>query len=359
MNKIRQFLLFFLLLIASSAFAQSGPILILQTAPESTEISLRDSVVIGSDGTITATPVDDNVCQSTGSCEGVTVSVTSFDSPSEQSGTITLNEGSSFELTWRSSGATACQPAGDFQPWLNKVTLVPDSRDAISSSRTLSTTGAAASSPYELKLQCTNGTVSSTIDNASTLNLVVNDVVPPSPTSCDGREPIAGWQRLTTGSLSCVNGDPSANCRNWDTVWPTSFLQTSNQTRPILTNKSGKRQYVAIGLSTAEMSSTASGRFDIYPANQVSKEQIIVTLSKCPGDFNPDQPSGCYFHHPFGNFKWRAPQSSNSAGCVLEPNSDYFLNILSSNSSNGTLPANIQPIESCEDSLCGILIQKQ
>ncbi len=360
MYRIIKLSLFFLTLITVNVAAQTAPKLVLETTPDSTEISLKDSVTISSDGTITATPVDGNVCQATESCEGVTVSVTSFDSPSEQSGTITVNEGSSFELTWRSSGATACQALGDFQPWVTKGSVGTDSRDVSSSSRTLSANGAAGASPYELKLQCSNGTVSSTVGSGSTLNLVVNEVVPPSPTSCDGREPIAGWQRLTTGSLSCVYGDSSADCRNWDTVWPSSFLATTSLTRKILTNKSGKQQYVAIGLSTAGMSNSATGGFNFTSAGgEVSKQPIIATISKCRGDFNAVQPSGCYFHHPFNNFKWRAPQSSDSASCVLEPNSTYYLNILSSNSPSGTLPANIQPIDACDNSLCGILIQKR
>jgi len=361
MHKIAHITLLCASLLATHAFAQDAPKLILQTSPSSTEINLKDSVSISSDGTISATPVDANACQATASCEGVTVSVTSFDSPAEQSGTITVNEGSNVELTWRSSGATACQPAGDFQPWLSKGLLASDSRDATSSQKTLSTTNAADSSPYELKLQCSNGTVSSTIDSGSILNLVVNEVVPPSPTSCEGREPIAGWTRLTSGSLGCDYLNSSSNCRTWSGIWNDTFLGPgSGTTKKILTNRSGGRQYVAIEFSTSGMSSTAKGRFDVTSAGgEVLQQPLIVTISKCPGDFNQAQPNDCYFHHPLFNFKWRAPQSTDSASCVLEPNSTYYLNMLSSDSASGTLPTNIQPNATCENAFCGVLFQKR
>lgn len=355
--------LFFCLLLLAGyfhpTFAQETPKLVLETSPTATEIELKDSVVLSADGSVTATPVDSSVCQSTNSCEGVTVSVTGFDYVGTLSRAITVDEGETVELAWRSSGATSCEPVGDFPPWATKATLQSDSRDADVTQRTFSTADMASASTYELKLKCTNGSIQSTIGASSTLELTVNEVVAPSPTSCEGRDPISGWTRLTTGTLSCLYGDSSADCRTWSpTLWPNSFLETGTLTRKILTNRSDKQQYVAIEFSTQGMSSSADGRFNFTSAGgEIRQEPLIVTISKCPGDFNPDQPSGCYFTPSF-NFKWRAPESSDSADCVLEPNSIYYLNMLSSNSGPGTLPNNIQPVEACDTSLCGILIQK-
>lgn len=357
MLRIANLVLLSLFSLGPSVFAQDAPKLVLQTAPESTEIPLKELVLIGSDGTVTVTPVDNNVCQSTGSCDGVSVEVASFGSPSEQNRTITLDEGASFELSWRSSGATACQAAGDFQPWSSKGTIVPDSRDATSAQRTLSTNDAAASSPYELTLQCSNGTVSSPIDASSKLNLVVNEVVAPSPTSCEGREPISGWTRLDTGLLSCLVGEPSADCRAWHpNLWANSFLGSSGISKKILTNVSSQRQYVAIGFDTNGMLPSASGVFDFErAAGFITKPPVRMTISKCPGDFNFQQVTGCFFSGNLFSASWRGPSASGSTSCILEPNSLYYLNILATSSVDTVLPSAIEPDPRCDED-CGLLV---
>lgn len=348
MRKSAYILIFSASLINVGAVAQNPPKLILETAPQSTEIALKDSVSISSDGTITATPVDADACQVTGSCEGVSVSVTSFDSLSAQNGTITLSEGSNFELNWRSTGATSCQPEGNFQPWLSKGSLVTDSRDATNAQRTLSTNGSAAASPYELKLKCSNGTVSSTIDSSSVLNLVVNEVVPPSPTSCEGREPISGWTRLTR----CVLGS-NADCRTWSPgIWSNSFLGSIGITQKIQTNVSGARQYVAIRFDTNGMSPSASGRLQFERGEGVWASGRL-TISKCPGDFNSDQVTGCFITGRPSAALWRGPNSSASTSCILEPNSVYYLNILATESDATVSPNAIEPHPRCGDQVCG------
>ncbi len=349
------------LLLCNAGFAQTNPKLILQTSPNPTEIELKDTVNLGSDGSVTATPVDGSVCQATAACEDVVVKVTQFTSPAAENGNITVNEGTDVELSWKSLGAVECAASGTFKPWTDKATLVADSRDVdTASDRIVATDGASDGGPYELRIQCSNGSVSSTVDATSTLSLVVNKVIPPSPTSCEGREPIKGWTRLTTGSLSCLYGDFSADCTSWSPrLWPQPFVETTTLTRKILTNRSDQRQYVAIGFSTAGLSPKEDGKFNFTSAGgEISQQPIIVTISKCPGDFNPSQPSGCYFNKPLFNFKWRGSESTASTDCVLESDTTYYLNILSSNSPQDTLPADIEPIEKCDSSFCGILIQK-
>lgn len=337
--------------------AQSSK-LILETAPQETEIPLSGSVVISQNGDLRATPVDLSACQATGSCQGVNVAVTSFGSNQETNGVVTVDEGQSFVLSWKSLGATVCNGLGTFSNWAERSNLPPDSRDATTVQGTIATSqGDSDNSPYQLQIQCANGSVVSSLDSVASLSLVVNEVVAPSPTSCVGREPISGWSRLTTGALGCVVGDSSADCRNWTSVWPNPFLQSNGLTRKILTNRSDERQYVAIQFDTNDMAPTASGRFNLESAGgSIRKEPLIVTISKCPGDFNPDQVTGCYFT-PLFSFRWRGPQSTSSASCVLEPNTVYYLNMLSSGSPSGTLPNDIQPVAACDSALCGVLIQ--
>lgn len=352
------FLIALLFGITQIASAQN-PTLILQTSPQETEIEIESSVSLLANGDLRATPVDKSICQTTNTCEGVTVSVTNFNSTSANNRTLTVDEGSAAILAWQSVGATACDAQGTFSGWTSKGALPPDSRDATSAQVTVPTaSGDAAGSPYELKLQCRNGSVASTVSATSTLSLVVNEVVAPSPTSCEGREPITGWTRLTTGSLGCLLDDSSADCREWSpNLWPNPFLESNGLTRKILTNRSDQRQYVAIRFNTNNMSPTQDGRINLESAGgSVRKEPLIVTISKCPGDFNPDQVTGCYFT-PLFSFRWRGPQSSSSASCILEPDTVYYLNMLSSSSASGTLPQNIQPVEACDSALCGVLLQ--
>jgi len=347
-----------LFLLSSLVHAQQGPNLILETTPEQTEIELEGSVVIGTDGSLIATPVDPTVCQATNSCEGVTVTVTEFEAIGAQNRTITVDEGQSVPLTWASSGATSCTAAGNFSAWTDKSALATDSRDASISERTVSTSsGDAESSPYQLSLQCQNGSVSSTIGAASTLSLVVNEVVEPSPTSCVGRDPIAGWTRLTTGSLSCLVGDSTADCRAWSpNLWSNSFLGSAGISKKILTNVSSTQQYVAIQFNTNGMASTRAGRLEFErAAGFITKPAVRLTISQCPGDFNPQQATGCIFNGDLFSASWRGPDSAASTDCVLQPNSVYYLNILATTSDSSVAPSAIQPDPRCDED-CGLLI---
>lgn len=339
--------------------AQNASQLILQTEPEATEIPLEGTFVIQADGAIRATPVNKSICQQTNSCEGVTVTVSNFSSASAIERTITVDEGDSIDLNWGSLGAVNCAARGSYVSWAERSALPADSRDATVAQRRITTAlGDAESSPYTLELQCSNGSVESTVNATSTLTLEIEEVVPPSPTSCEGRDPIAGWTRLTTGALSCLLGESSADCRNWSpSLWPNPFLQSSGLTKKILTNVSDRRQYVAIEFNTNGMSSTANGRVNFESAGaSVRKEPVFVTISKCRGDFNADQPTGCYFT-PRSVFLWRAPDSASSASCVLEPDTTYYFNMLSSASPGDTPPADIEPIAACDSALCGVLLQ--
>lgn len=348
---------FFVMAFSPQASGQSAPKLVLQTSPNATEIELKDSVVLGADGSLTATPADASVCQATNTCDGVIVAVTEFGFAGTQSRSLSVDEGDTVELTWRSSGATSCQPISTFPPWRDKSFVSRDSRDATLEQRTISTSDLASETPYELKLQCANGSVESVLGASSTLELTVNTVVPPSPTSCEGRDPITGWTRLTTGSLSCLVGDSTADCRSWNPdLWSNSFLGSSGISKKILTNVSDERQYVAIRFGTDGMSSSASGGFDFErAAGFITKPAVRMTISKCPGDFNTDQATGCFFSGNLFNASWRGPDAVGSTSCILESDAVYYLNILATPSDDTVGPNNIAPDSRCNQD-CGLLI---
>ena len=347
-----------------SAFGQNGPTLILETEPEETTIPLTGDVSLLSTGDIRATPVDGSACQASSTCEGVQVLVESFDSDIETSAGIEVDEGESFSLAWSSLGAISCSGGGDFSAWSARAQLAPDSRDEAAAGKLVTTkVGDAADSPYKLTIQCSNGTVASAVSAVSTIPLTVNEYVAPSPTSCEGREPIPDWQRLTTGSLSCLYEfglKTSADCREWSpNLWSGPFLESAGLPKRILTNVSANRQYVAIKFTTDGLNPKAYGQFSVESAGAgVFRERVLATISQCPGDFNPEQVTGCYLNPgTFSPFRWRAPDSTGfSTDCVLEPDTTYYLNMLSSTSPLGTLPEKIVPSEQCETERCGLLI---
>lgn len=356
MNALRTALIFLSMCsMAQLASAQTNNVLKLDKNGTIIEIPIEGAVNLSSDGSVSVSTSDPTACQATNSCEGVEVAVTSFSSPSAVSGTITVSEGGSFSLDWRSSGATSCAGRGTYPAWQAATTLPRDGRDASSAQKSYTTSsGQAQNSPYTLELVCKNGTIESSVTGTSRLSLVVNEVVPPSPTSCEGREPISGWTPITR----CVLTDPSADCRTWPGIWTSDFLNSDGLSKKILTNVSNVRQYVAIRFDTNGMSSSAVGRLDFESAGGVVTDTAVrITISKCPGDFNAQQPTGCFFSGIArgNNLRWKGPQSLSTASCVLEPNTAYYLNILSTTSGSSTPPSSLEPDQRCTSD-CGLLI---
>jgi len=332
--------------------------LTLKVGGESIVIGIEGEVRIISDGSLEATATDPNACQTpTPTCESVTVEVTSFLPTGEQAPQVSITEGEDFSVEWRALGATTCTPTGAWSKWTARGALPPDSRDASSSQKLVETqAGDGSTGPYKLGLTCANGTVQAAESAVITVD-VAEPPPEPEPGSCDGRGPIKGWTRLTTGSLSCELGRSSSDCRTWEpTLWTSAFLETNGQSRKLLTNVTAARQYVAIEFSTAKMSSTARGKFDIESAGAtVQREPVLATISQCPGDFTPEQETGCYgFLSGLIPYSWRAADGSNE-GCRLEPNTRYYLNLLATRSKFGTVPDEIEPIGECEDARCGLL----
>ena len=117
------------------------------------------------------------------------------------------------------------------------------------------------------------------------------------------------------------------------------------------------KQYVAMKFNTNGMSKTLSGQLSVEgtPSGVIS-EPVLATISKCPGDFNPEQVTGCYLKPgSFSQFTWRAPNSTSSTStCVLEPDTTYYMNLISTLSPLDTKTAEIEPNPACEQNRCGL-----
>ena len=358
---IRGVILSVLILLTQTAFGQQTLII---KGNSDVEIKLTGDLKILSDGKVEATPEEPNSCQSAQSCAGVDVKVVGFSSDKASNGVVSVPEGESVVLDWRSLGATSCSAGGTYSAWSGRGALPTDARDASSSQVALSTAvGDAAGSPFQLTLDCSTGSVASAdLMQSGSLQLEITKVVQPSPTDCTGRDPIPGWTRLTTGSRSCrydFGLDRNADCRKWSpNLWGSPFLQSAGLPQDLLTNVTDERQYVAIEFSTSGLKSTAWGQLSIEGASPgIRVERVLATISQCPGDFNPNQVTGCYLTPgSFFPFRWKAPGSAEATKCVLQPDKIYYLNMLATESPLGTQPAEIQPITACDTERCGVLL---
>lgn len=77
----------------------------------------------------------------------------------------------------------------------------------------------------------------------------------------------------------------------------------------------------------------ASGRLSFIPPSAQYPEAIVtsISVSACPGDFDPDSVTGrCRVEFGgFGTLRWSTQPSANPLiYCILEPNTSYFLNII-------------------------------
>lgn len=327
--------------------------LVLKTTPTDTVIPLSGSVLFNTDGSIEAVPLDTSVCQATNSCEGVTVSISQFGFGSGTSSTQ-IEEGASTTVTWRAPGATSCVATGSYAPWSSRGNLLPDSRDEGTADKTIATSvGDFANTPFSIGLKCVNGSVEDT--STITLNLTeYQEPEPPSPTSCDGRDPPSGWAHSYGGRYV-----------DWTqlTGWigkTGNLLEATGNSGQVFTNQLVAKHYAAVRFTTTGMSTIDSGSISTNSLPAIyGKPAIVLTISKCAGDFY-SQPSGCYWRIPGGFYDppvaWRGENSSSSAVCTLEPNTTYYMNFAPTISPSGTAPNQLEPDVSCQGEYCGWLI---
>jgi len=347
-----------LLAIAPHVGAQERS-LILKTLPEDTVIELTGSLAILPDGNIEAHPADTEICPAdTGSCDDVQVGNLNFRVNGQTS--ITIDEGDTLGFTWKSRGAWSCQAGGNLPGW-NSDSLVPDSIDA-GNTRFVASNNLAAASPYVATLLCSNGPATSNNGVPNSVSITVNEgfVPEPIPEICNtpARLAPAGWTRLSTGSQSCHFTDrwlPNSDCREFDKLWPASFMSTGQISRDIGVRNSNARDYVAVRFTTEGLSPTATGSFNFNSAPNLTNTNKIVSISQCPGDFNRDAimaETGCYRTSFAQNLNWGGSQA-----CQLEANQTYYLNIIHTEQGSGTPTQEIQPHSLCASGTrCGTLV---
>lgn len=260
----------------------------------------------------------------------------------------------SVRVTWSSSeGASSCTASSSptLAAWSGDVSLGQNQSQEIPQ---------IPAGSYTLRLRCANSAGDSpNAQDSFTIS------APAAPEACTNRPPPSGWTRMSTGSLSCRYDNSGrlitgADCRTWSPgIWPSTFLNTGGLTERLGT-RGGQNQYMAIQFDTTGLTSTRIGHITASESGAMNQPRFLWTISECPGDFNPTQPTGCY-----GALVSVSPTifwggTGTSRACRLEANRTYFLNLIATNVPLGTPPENITLSPDCpEGRPCGAVFSPQ
>ena len=285
---------------------------------------------------------------------------------------ITINQGDSVTVLWSSQNSTSCTALGTFPGWSG--TKLPSATEAFSD------TSQVSSGSYTISLRCSNSGGQSPLTSVS---VAIVDPANPPPSACVdrpllGQGSLSNWVRKTTGPNSCVWNvsagvvDTTADCRNfgdaagggvvgvWDLPWP-----AQSATRDLTISGNGGRQFIAMAFNSGDIAASHQGRMtqEIPQFAGANAGFKLWSISKCPGDYNKalidaEMGPGCVFRERTNliqAFEWGGPSfESDELRCALQPNTDYYFNIIWSADQPGTAPEQIIPFEACQTMRCGM-----
>ncbi len=176
-------------------------------------------------------------------------------------------------------------------------------------------------------------------------------------------QPPEGWTRLTTGTFSClfragVGIDFDADCSTWEGIWNLPFPGGNGLPQRLGIGRFSPEEYLAIGFNTEGL--PQDKKIDIRhtgPGSGVQVTQRLATISACPGNFDFDaveEETGCVFDLTLLISRIHIGGIDTDEDCRLDPDSDYYLNIIHTDSS---LDTSVNDLESnCPpDTFCGVL----
>lgn len=301
-------------------------------------VPLDDNVGVRilSNGDISATATSDFACQQGATCDDVQVSVSGSNGSLAVSPS-TVAQGSNFSVTWSSRGAWECNGTGLPGTTWNSSNPKPPSGNI-----SVNTSGVPLDT-YNLELTCVNGPVTAT----RTVQLTVDEQSSSGPGGielpaiCDQvgeLRDFQGWSQTNNGREPFSSSEEQSFAEYFG-PWPGAGISVDVGIP--------KNQYAALVFTTGNLDAGSGGQFNreaVTPINDsvVGPGPQIVSFSRCPGDFDPTSPAldspNCVIKASFNfsTIKWGGPGSS--AACQLQSNTQYFMNIVYSNSSLGTLP---------------------
>lgn len=320
---------------ATAAQGQSRTIE-LQTDEGLLTIPLEDTTRLQllSDGNISATAEQGFICQQGDSCEDVEVSLSGTDGGAFSLSKSTVTQGIDFQVSWDARGAWDCTGSG-----LSGTVWNSDNPKLPSGTQKVSTDGLSTGT-HQVEIVCENGPASA----AGALTLTIEE-----PTGeiagCEDVPSLAdfdGWARATDVK-DPWNSDEEQTFENVFSEWPgtgNTFLVGIP-----------KGEFMALSFNSGPLTSSSDG--SLAPeapqgTSLIGEDEFIVSWSKCPGDFDPDSTAvatGCvqkirpWVDNPF----WGGVGSTKT--CQLEANTDYYLNIVYTQDSVGTLPPTQAPCD--------------
>lgn len=283
------------------------------------------------------------------SCDNVSVSVAdgngfflvNGNSPAE------ATEGSTVRMTWDSRGAWECSGSGLPGTTWNGTGKAPRG------SQDVSLAAFAADTLQTAVLSCSNGP--ETDSRSVEISIIRGNL--DIPEACRGRQPAD-----MTPMQFCEVGE-STDCFRYADLF--GVFPGINNSKEVLTDRD---TYLAIGFNSGDMINQASGawNFSALPISVVGASgPRIMSISPCPGDFDSalvasDMNSQFCYVKTSGfttSVQWKRAGTSGSS-CPLDPNTDYYLNILYTTDPAETQPSDLQ--WSCNDDpnidACGHLV---
>lgn len=259
-----------------------------------------------------------------------------------QSGEVSIQAGQTLHLAWQVSGAQVCQGQGQLPGWSGPL---PHAGSTMLSSAAIAPGESAA-----VRLVCANP------EGVTETEITVSAQPPPPPVpeECVGRQPPAHMSRAS----QCLWNN-SADCRSFDAVFgPFPGWSITRQFQL------GPGQYAAMAFNSGSAGTFQRARIEASePQWGVMSGRRLVTISRCPGDFSPEPGTAtgrCYVASqstlaPLIRFSF--DQVFQHQDCVLEPNTDYFLNIVYTDSAEGTPTADLQwRCNNSSTATCGTLL---
>ncbi len=334
----RLFTICFALVLSVSVSAEDKVLTLKTTDDGEIQIPLKESLEILATGQLRATAKDDFICDSgpdaceeCPSCEDVQVSMAAGDGGSFSASPEVVSEGGDVTFRWASKGAWSCEGENltgtDWEGY----------NGGPAGTTTVSVAGLSVGTLHKPCISCCNGP---NCDSLCTTFEIDEEAEPePVPEGCEGRTP-AGMDRALTHCDWDNRG--SADCTTWKGLFGREFgLTKSTQTkfyqRP--------NEYIAIQFNSGDYPVDAHGRLSgESPQYGVETSEVMMTISKCPGDFDADaiaaeMENNCYRKGRASTEMWWQGETKNfSSMCTLDRNTTYYLNILYTDSEAGTPP---------------------
>jgi len=254
-----------------------------------------------------------------------------------------VTTGQTVQLIWASAGAQSCNPDGSVYPQgVSSVANWTGSLPTSSAGRAVVPTVAGN---YTFRLNCVSSTGATYTQSVS-----VTATAPVDP--CAGHGPPPGLARATSmvnsaGMAGGANREWAINATLDLTRWdPPPPGQVTNQgiNRSVIgsfARMSGETGIVAMpGNAYFAMKAETAGI--VNAAGSLSTEQpgqnaspAIMSISRCPGDFTPDDPKCVSAYSGVAGLGWTF-SGTPASFCRLTPGVDYYLNVSWTNPANQT-----------------------